>query len=292
LSATNQYGVTDSASDDDFDRQVEQYREARAQRPRLGLGRRPAVIVVDLQNTFTSACGAKADATVEGTARLLAEARAKEIPVFCTFIGFDSVDDLTSTRWRTIFDMSTFLPGQHGREIDKRVAPELGDVVVSKPHASSFHGTGLDGRLRSRGVDTVLVTGASTSGCVRATAVESDALGYRTIDVEDCVYDPRPLPREASLSDLADRYADVVASAQLRLWRREAKITHSPKNREPGRIGGNVKPAREWIFRGRECHTAGAWCTPSAYRACGGCSRATRLSPRISPRSCAHRRDT
>ncbi|WP_318307737.1 cysteine hydrolase family protein [Amycolatopsis solani] len=173
---------------------------------RHGPGRRPAVIAVDFQRHFIDAVAAPA---VAATAGLLDHARRAGTPVYLVRIEFDDLAD-ADPAWAARFDLSPLLRGAPGTELDPRIGPRHGDVVVDKRHASAFAGTDLAVRLSEEDVDTVLICGLTTSGCVRATAVDAASLGLRVEVVRECVADPRPLSGPVALSDLADRYADVI----------------------------------------------------------------------------------
>jgi len=99
--------------------------------------------------------------------------------------------------------------------IDERIAPEPGEHVIVKKHASAFFGTNLANMLRAAGVDTVIVTGCTTSGCVRATTVDSFSNGFRTIVPEDCVGDQGRDAHESNLRDVHRRYAEVTNSQEV-----------------------------------------------------------------------------
>ena len=106
-------------------------------------------------------------------------------------------------------------PGSKAVEIDSRVAPSPEDHVIVKKMASAFFGTPLQGLLTALGRDTVIVTGCTTSGCVRATAVDACSSGYRVIVPRECVGDRAPGPHEASLFDMDAKYADVVGLEEV-----------------------------------------------------------------------------
>jgi len=99
--------------------------------------------------------------------------------------------------------------------VDERIKPLPGECVVSKNYASSFFGTDLDSYLRARGIDTVVIVGATTSGCVRASAVDSLQYAYHTIVVSDGVGDRAQGPHEANLFDIEAKYGDVITGAQV-----------------------------------------------------------------------------
>jgi nicotinamidase-related amidase len=106
-------------------------------------------------------------------------------------------------------------------EIDPRVAPLAGELVFEKLAASCFFGTGLDTRLRALGVDTLVVTGCTTSGCVRATVVDASSHGFRTIVVEEAVGDRAVVPHFVSLFDMDAKYGDVVPADQATAYLRD-----------------------------------------------------------------------
>lgn len=174
---------------------------------RHGPGRRPAVVVIDVQRHFVDP--EVADAVV-ATAELLDHARRAAVPVYLVGIVFDDVA-AADPAWAARFDLSPLLRGAPGTEFDPRIGPRAGDVVVEKRHASAFAGTDLAARLSEEDIDTVLLCGLTTSGCVRATAVDAASRRLRVEIVRQCVADPRPLSGPVSLTDLADRYADVIS---------------------------------------------------------------------------------
>ncbi|WP_016908810.1 isochorismatase family protein [Streptomyces xiaopingdaonensis] len=174
-------------------------------------GVRPAVVVVDLQLGFTDPdlpTGADLRPQLDATAQLLGAARAAGVPVLYTAIAFppgvphawlDKSPGLAALR-----------SGTPAVQIDQAVAPRPDEPVLTKASASGFFGTGLASALGSLRVDTVLVCGATTSGCVRATAVDSVQHGFATLVVADCVGDRARPPHDAALFDLQQKYADVV----------------------------------------------------------------------------------
>jgi nicotinamidase-related amidase len=117
------------------------------------------------------------------------------------------------------------VPGTSAVEVDPRLEASVIDTVITKTYPSCFFGTDLVTRLLHRGVDTLLIAGASTSGCVRATAVDSCSYGLRTIVVADAVGDRSAISHEVSLSDLALKYADVVDSETARAALAAGEVT-------------------------------------------------------------------
>jgi nicotinamidase-related amidase len=195
----------------------EQAKEVYA-RARLGesvsLGSRPAVLVVDFSRGFTDpACALGSDLTaeVEATKRLLDSARAKSVPVIFTSIGFEpSLRD--AGLWvQKAPALGELRLGGPWVEIDPRLEPREDETVVLKKGASAFFGTNLASILVSQGVDSVILCGATTSGCVRATAVDLLQYGWPTLVPFECVGDRAKAPHDANLFDIQAKYADVVA---------------------------------------------------------------------------------
>lgn len=177
------------------------------------LGLRPAVLVVDFSCGFTDpACtlGSELTKEVEATRRLLDAAREKGLPIVYTTIGFEpSLKDggLWLQKVPALGDLQI---GGHWVEIDARLDPRPDEPVVLKKGASAFFGTNLASILIAQGVDSVILCGATTSGCIRATAVDLLQYGFPTIVPRECVGDRAQAPHEANLFDIQAKYADVV----------------------------------------------------------------------------------
>jgi maleamate amidohydrolase len=178
------------------------------------LGSRPAVLVVDFSCGFTDPeCTLGSDMTdaVEATRRLLDAARAKAIPVIFTTIGYEpSLKD--GGLWlQKVPSLGDLQVGGRWVEIDPRLEPRDDETIVLKKGASAFFGTNLPAILVSQHVDSVILCGATTSGCVRATAIDLLQYGYPTLVPRDCVADRAQAPHEANLFDINAKYADVVS---------------------------------------------------------------------------------
>jgi maleamate amidohydrolase len=177
------------------------------------MGSRPAVLVVDFSCGFTDpACtlGSELTAEVEATKRLLVAAREKGLPVVFTTIGFEpSLRDggLWLQKVPALGDLQL---GGHWVEIDPRLEPREDETVIVKKGASAFFGTNLAAILVSQQVDSVILCGATTSGCIRATAVDLLQNGWPTLVPRECVGDRAQAPHEANLFDIQAKYADVV----------------------------------------------------------------------------------
>ena len=181
---------------------------------RVTMGSRPAVLVVDFSCGFTDpACtlGSELTAEVEATKRLLDAARERGLPVVFTTIGFEpSLKDggLWLQKVPALGDLQL---GGHWVEIDPRLEPREDETVIMKKGASAFFGTNLAAILVSQHVDSVILCGATTSGCIRATAVDLLQNGWPTLVPRECVGDRAQAPHEANLFDIQAKYADVVA---------------------------------------------------------------------------------
>jgi maleamate amidohydrolase len=188
------------------------------ERARLGqsvpLGARPAILVVDFSRGFTdpeSTMGSELTREVEATNRLLAAAREREIPVIFTTIGFEPNMKDGSLWLEKAPGLGELIIGSKWVEIDPRLERRDEETVILKKGASAFFGTNLPSILVSQGVDTIIMCGATTSGCVRATAVDLLQYGYPTLVPRECVGDRAQAPHEANLVDIQAKYADVVS---------------------------------------------------------------------------------
>ena len=178
------------------------------------MGSRPAVLVVDFSCGFTDPeCTLGADMTeqVEATKRLLDVARAKGLPVVFTTIGYEASLKDGGLWLQKVPALGDLQVGGHWVEIDPRLEPREDETIVLKKGASGFFGTNLASILISQGVDSVILCGATTSGCIRATAVDLLQYGYPTLVPRECVADRAQAPHEANLFDINAKYADVVS---------------------------------------------------------------------------------
>jgi maleamate amidohydrolase len=182
---------------------------------RAGFGDRPALLVVDLTVGFTdpqSPLACELDGVVEAVGRLLLEARGSGLPVVYTTVAYDEGGKRTAAAFiDKVPALLTLAAGSPWVEIDPRIAPQPGEPVLTKLFASAFFGTPLSSLLAAAGCDGVIITGASTSGCVRATAVDALQHGYRPVVPREAVGDRDPKAHEANLHDLDAKYADVVS---------------------------------------------------------------------------------
>ncbi|HET7529333.1 MAG TPA: isochorismatase family protein [Mycobacteriales bacterium] len=179
----------------------------------LGFGRRPALVVVDLTRGFTEAAfptGADLSGVVEQTAELVEHAHRQGVPVVFTVLEFSDADVDTLVWLRKAPGLSILRTGSDAVALDPRLPRARGDLVISKVAASAFCGTHLASLLTSSRVDTVIACGATTSGCLRATVVDSIQAGFAPVVPIQCVGDRAVPPHEAALFDLQEKYADVV----------------------------------------------------------------------------------
>jgi maleamate amidohydrolase len=183
------------------------------ERKDLGVGDSPALVVVDMINGFTDAAcplGCDCPEVVAANAELLQAFRQRGLPVFFTTVVYD--DDSQARVFRDrINDLNVLTPDSNWVKVDDRLAMMPGEPLIRKQWASGFHKTDLDERLRAKGVDSLVVTGLTTSGCVRATAVDGLQYDYRVVVPREAVGDRNPEAHEANLFDLHAKYADVMA---------------------------------------------------------------------------------
>jgi nicotinamidase-related amidase len=186
--------------------------------PRLGFGVRAAVVVVDFARGWTdraaSPMAGDFDAPVEACARLLDAARAAGAPVAFTIVAYDEDELDANLLLRKTPRVRVLVTGSPLVEVDPRLAPREGELVLVKKHASAFFGTPLEAELRARGVDTILLAGCITSGCIRTTAADAAQLGFRPLVVREAVGDRDPAAHEAALAAIDALYGDVVALAE------------------------------------------------------------------------------
>jgi maleamate amidohydrolase len=197
--------------------------KANPTRKRFGFGSKPALINIDLQKAYT-AVGEFANAyetdprQIEYVNTLAAEFRAKNFPVVWTYVAYmDSGEDcgVWGTRSNTPDSLQNIKVGSRRAEFDDRLEIDhQRDIIINKRMASAFFETNLGSIFTFHGVDTIVVTGGSTSGCVRATVVDSLSRSFRTIVPEECVADKHESPHFSNLYDMAIKYADVLTVAE------------------------------------------------------------------------------
>lgn len=182
---------------------------------RAGFGRRPALAVVDINRGFTDPASPLAcdlDGVVVAIGTLLEAFRASDLPVVYTTVAYDEAARKSAEAFiAKVPALLTLEAGSDWVEIDPRVAPRSGEPVFTKLWASAFFGTPLASFLAARGCDCLVVSGASTSGCVRATVVDALQHGYRPVVPREAVGDRNQAAHEANLYDIDTKYGDVVS---------------------------------------------------------------------------------
>jgi len=180
---------------------------------RIGRASHYALVVVDMSVGFTtpekSPLGAKCDSVIAANQRLLGIFREQGWPVFFTTVAYSSPDQARVFREK-LPPLNVLKVGSGLEEIDPQVAPEEGEPVIVKHWPSGFFKTDLDQRLRAANIDGLVVTGLTTSGCVRATALDALQCEYRTIVPVEAVGDRDQAAHEANLKDLELKYVDVL----------------------------------------------------------------------------------
>ncbi|MEZ5075928.1 MAG: isochorismatase family protein [Solirubrobacterales bacterium] len=185
---------------------------------RVGFGTRPAVLVIDMIRAFTeeeSPLASDLADQIEAINSILPAARAAGAPIVYTTVAYDRQLAEAGVWIRKVPTHEWLMEGSEWVECDPRMDRHPDDQWLVKKYASCFFGTDLSSRLVSRGVDTVIVTGCTTSGCVRATAVDACSHGFHTIVPEECVGDRAELPHLASLFDIDAKYGDVVERREV-----------------------------------------------------------------------------
>ena len=200
---------------------------------RGGFGRRPALIVVDMTLGFTdpeSPLACDLEGPVENIRKLLEAARGAQMPVVFTTVAYRESDKLTAAAFiDKVPALLTLEAGSRWAEIDPRISPLETEPVLNKLFASAFYGTGLPSLLAAARIDALIVTGASTSGCVRATAVDALQYGYRPIVPREAVGDRNPEAHDANLYDIDAKYGDVVRVEEALQYLEAVRSTSSAR---------------------------------------------------------------
>jgi maleamate amidohydrolase len=187
------------------------YRSRQMFQGKFGFGKSPALVVIDMAYGWTDAAytggSARLDAAVQALQQLMPAARAKQVPIFYTTSVWSDRPQFKSAAESS----PQFRPwDRRACDIDERVAMKPGEILLAKEHASAFAGTPLIGHLVAHRVDTLLITGCSTSACVRATATDAKSHQLRPIIIREAVQDRSEIAHEWTLFDIQARFADVV----------------------------------------------------------------------------------
>lgn len=186
---------------------------------RLGFGRKPVILVVDFIRAYTTLdsplFAADVVVAVAATVDLLTRARNKGIPVIYTQVLYSASGRDGGIFVQKVPVLRMLVSGEPLAEIVPELSPQPADVIIVKQYASAFFGTSLAAMLTSMGIDTVILAGCSTSGCIRATAVDGMQHGFRVVIPRECVGDRHRAPHESNLFDIDSKYGDVVAKADV-----------------------------------------------------------------------------
>jgi maleamate amidohydrolase len=181
---------------------------------KIGFGERPALIIIDMIKAFTNPdmpLGADLNSQIAATRPLLDAAHARNIPIIFSTVIYDKEMKEAGIWGLKMKGTQTLITGTDAVEVDERLDMRPSDSLLVKKYASCFFGTDLVSRLLSRRVDTVIIVGCTTSGCVRATAVDAVQTGLRPMVVREAVGDRSAAAHDQSLFDLNAKYADVVS---------------------------------------------------------------------------------
>jgi maleamate amidohydrolase len=198
---------------------------------RGGFGSKPAVLIVDVNyafcghkdepildsiRTWRNSCGEDAWVAMPYIQKLLTAAREQHIPVFYTTSNDRRPDGFDAGGWNRKNTRASVgvqgVPGYRGNDIVKEIAPLSSEIVIEKLKPSAFVGTPLTGFLVDLGVDTLLICGTTTSGCVRATVIDAFSLNYKVSVVEECSFDRGQASHAINLFDMNAKYADVIST--------------------------------------------------------------------------------
>lgn len=187
-----------------------------------GFGTRPAVLVIDFTLAYTTP-GSPFFAegvvrAVRDTVPLLAAARAAGVPVLHTKVLYHPSGRDGGIFVQKVPALRKLVPGEPLAEIDPAVAPAPDEIVIVKQYPSPFFGTSLAATLTAQGIDTLILAGCSTSGCVRAGAIDGVQHGFRVIVPRECVGDRHQGPHDANLFDINAKYGDVLPKAEVIAW--------------------------------------------------------------------------
>lgn len=184
---------------------------------RVGFGARPALLIIDFIKGFSdlkSPLATNLDQEIAATKRVLNAARKLKLPIAFTTVEYDAGYRDAGVFIKKVPSLAVLKKGSTWVEVDNRLKPRANEHLLVKKYASAFFGTSLASTLTAAGVDTLLIAGCTTSGCVRASAVDGCQHGFRTIVIEECVGDRAQAPHLANLFDINAKYGDVVSLAE------------------------------------------------------------------------------
>ena len=183
---------------------------------KIGFGARPALIIIDMIKAFTDPAmmlGSNLDQQIAATQPLLAAARERKIPTIFSTVMYNEADLADAGIW-TLKQKGvvTLKAGTDLVDVDPRLDFGHRDILLVKKYASCFFGTDLVSKLVSRQVDTLIITGCTTSGCVRGSVVDGFAYNFRALVPHDAVYDRSQVSHAVNLFDMSEKYADVMST--------------------------------------------------------------------------------
>lgn len=198
-----------------------------------GFGSKPAVLVVDVQyrtvgedkpilesmKAWPTSCGERAWKAVRKIKELLEAAHQKKVPII--YANIERTGEFDAGPWKDKIPTITadmHRAGHLGTKNVEEIAPQPGDIVISKRYVSAFFGTPLVTFLNQLGVDTLVITGCTTSGCIRGTVIDAFSYAFKVIVPEDCVYDRGEVTHAINLFDINAKYADVIPMEEVRGW--------------------------------------------------------------------------
>ncbi|MCA0042537.1 isochorismatase family protein [Celeribacter litoreus] len=186
----------------------------------IGLGDRPALVLIDFaQAYYDPECplfgGEGCKTALESALRIREAAHAAGLPVVLTEMSLHPSGVNAGRFFEKSKPLESFIPGRSTAAFADGLVPREDEVIISKQYPSAFFGSSLAPMLTAMGIDTVILGGLSTSGCVRASCVDSMSYGFRTAVVSDACGDRHPAPHEANLFDMNAKYADVVSEADI-----------------------------------------------------------------------------
>ncbi|RAH97756.1 isochorismatase [Acuticoccus sediminis] len=190
---------------------------ARAYNTRVGFGARPALILIDFAHAyFDPDCSlyAGVDDALASALRVREAAHAAGIPVILTEVRYQQNGIDGGRFFEKATPLKAFVKGAPTAEFAKGLVPRDDEFVITKQYPSAFFGTSLSSTLTAAGIDSVILTGLTTSGCVRATCIDAVSYGFRTAVVAEACGDRHPGPHEANLFDMNAKYADVVSETE------------------------------------------------------------------------------
>jgi maleamate amidohydrolase len=185
---------------------------------RSGFGRSPALLIVDFVNGFNDPVlfgGGNIGIAIASTKRLLQRARAQRLPIVFTRVVYAEDGSDVGVFCLKAPGLAALTERAAASQIVSELEPLNGEHIIRKTQPSAFFDTDLNGWLASKGVNTLLVAGCTTSGCVRASVVDSMSYNFRTIVVTDCVGDRAIAPHEANLFDMGQKYADLMTTVEV-----------------------------------------------------------------------------